>query len=399
VKLAALLALGACTGGGSDGRIAVTLTHRPTTSTVPFIAAYRDGTGPWQEAPPPNGDTYSFTVSSPVWGFAWACSPGNQRWVTTYEYAVSDRTSVNDVLPGGCRDAQPVVHLSGTISNSAAGDSYEVSWGGGIFSATGSMFAIDVVPGTHDLIVAQHAASGTADVPSSMLVQRGLVIAGDTVQTVDFSAAAPAQTAAITGVPSGSFLVFTAVDTAGGTDATLAVYSAPPTSGDYLAVGLPAAQAQAGDVYEQSVGDGNIGTSMYVSAPTAEVFDAPPPMTGAVTTLSTSTPYRILTSTWPAYPETIGYTWIAGANISGTVYQWIANISPGAAGAAPSYTMPDLSALPGWDASAEIPSGDVEIVVSAYRSTVGTNDLPFQRWAPVGTKRTNAHQYVVMTLQ
>src|SRR3954468_5066499 len=60
-------------GGGGDGggegggtASAVTLTNRPTNAAMfTFLVAYQDGSGPWQLAPAPSGDTYTFNVNAP----------------------------------------------------------------------------------------------------------------------------------------------------------------------------------------------------------------------------------------------------------------------------------------------------------------------------------------------
>ena len=56
---------------GSDGNVAqpkpvtLTLTNRPTNAAqYSLFVAYQDGAAPWTLAPPPSGDTYTFTITS-----------------------------------------------------------------------------------------------------------------------------------------------------------------------------------------------------------------------------------------------------------------------------------------------------------------------------------------------
>src|SRR5438270_1016738 len=61
-------------GGGGPASVMVTLTNRPdNAATFSFLTAYQDGSGPWTAAPAPTGDTYTFTINSAAWSFAWTC--------------------------------------------------------------------------------------------------------------------------------------------------------------------------------------------------------------------------------------------------------------------------------------------------------------------------------------
>jgi hypothetical protein len=78
---------------------------------------------------------------------------------------------------------------------------------------------------------------------------------------------------------------------------------------------------------------------------------------------------------------------------------WSATISPGAAGATPTYTMPDLSGLPGWNKALQLVAGmkvNADGVVTAMTSSAGAPDFPPNPPA-AGTKRVFAHSKFTVT--
>src|SRR5437899_6431426 len=90
---------------GGPTTVTVTLTNAPTNAAMyTFIAAYQDGASAWQLAPAPSGDTYTFTINSAAWGFAWTCLVPNFN-VARVElafFATSEKTSLTENVPQGC---------------------------------------------------------------------------------------------------------------------------------------------------------------------------------------------------------------------------------------------------------------------------------------------------------
>ncbi|HEX3758942.1 MAG TPA: hypothetical protein VHW23_09560 [Kofleriaceae bacterium] len=121
-------------------------------------------------------------------------------------------------------------------------------------------------------------------------------------------------------------------------------------------------------------------------------------------TKAATTPYPIFTSTWPAYANAVGYTWtlaqtppVATCGGAACTITWTASLSPGAVGAMPSYTMPDLSQLPGWSTALAFATGTMATgEVTAMTSTAGAMDFPSKPPA-AGTKRVFAHSTFPVT--
>ncbi len=397
--------------------ITITLTDRPATpGTFTFLTAYEDGTGPWQAAPAPSGDAYSFAVTSATWSFAWTCVTADSREVMMYSFAVAERAALTDQIPAACTDRDPTpVQLSGAISNAPGLGTIGVAWDDLSVdaSSTSYTFAPGVLPGTHDL-VAMHrttTATGPSYIVDSAVVQPGVAVAADTTTAIDFASSAATRTAAITGVPS-TALVNTGVLTAGGTFATLSYYTSPPATGGYEAIGLAASQAQSGDLYDtlvdQPIGGGSsVSVESFTSAPTAQAFVAPTPLSGASSSVVATMPYLRVASTWSAYSAAIGYVWavdepltaMACGGSSTCDVAWEGLFSPAAVGAAPRLELPDLSAIPGWDPRLELQHGATAAVfVSGHTSTGGPSDFPFALAPPAGTTRTHAHAGSALSL-
>jgi hypothetical protein len=173
---------------------------------------------------------------------------------------------------------------------------------------------------------------------------------------------------------------------------------------------LASSQVAAGDVYDQRV-TAEMVANQPVTATTATTTPAavsitPPAPLGATKATSAGTmPYPRFTSTWPGYTGAIGYTWsltqappAAGCGgFPACTITWTASVSPGAVGAMPSYTMPDLSGLPGWSKTLQFVTGTMATgAVTAMTSSAGAPDFPPN--PPVaGTRRVFAHSTFTIT--
>lgn len=398
---------------GSGHTISVTLTDRPNSpATFTFLAAYEDGTGPWQLAPAPSGDTYSFSVTSATWSFAWTCLTADSRDVTMYSFAVAERTSLADQVLAGCTDRNPTpIALSGTISNAPAAGTIGVAWGDRSVDASGATytFAPGVPAGTHDLVAAHQVGSASSYVVDSVVVQPGVAVAAGTTKAIDFASAHATQPATITGVPSNA-LVFTGVETAGGTGVTLSYYTSAP-SGGYQAVGLAASQAQAGDLYSELIAEpisgADVAVEAYESAPGPLTYVSPAPLTGASSSVAATAPYPQIETTWTAYPGATGYTWSLGEPLTAVQcggsmpcsVDWGAYLSPGAVGASPRFRMPDLSTLPGWDPRFGLQPGAMgALTLSGSVSSAGPGDFPPALAPAAGTIRKHARSSHAISL-
>ncbi len=416
-------------GGGTDGtnpnatKIMFTLNNVPSdTGAFTLAAAYQDGDGAWKPAPAPSGDTYTFDVSSATWGFAYTCEVSvrvasvttSLRDVVEYHFAVAERTSLTEDILARCTDRISYVELSGNISNRASTGTYRVAYNGNsvfIDKTTGN-YDMLVAPGTHDLLVLHGTDRNTPGdfLADDAIVQRNVAVnAAMTLNVAANSNTAmqtPSLTVAVSGAGTATSETTTNMFTGNGTAVAVAQLTKTPL----MSTALASKQAAAGDVYDQRV-TVNLPSNQAVTATTATTtpasvsITAPTPLGATTTTSAATMPYPRFRSTWPGYAGAVGYTWTlaqtppaAGCGgAANCTITWTASVSPGAAGAMPSYTMPDLSQLPGWSPALQLVAGTMATgEVTAMTSSAGAMDFPPQ--PPVaGTKRVFAHSTFTVT--
>ena len=426
--VAALLAVSACGGTsptsgdgghGSDGPsgsgtpITVTLDAVPgDRSFYSYIAAYQDGDGAWQLAPPPENNVYTFKVNGPTWGFAYTCAvivvtggvATSLRDVVERHFTLSERTTAMISLPPRCTDQGMYVALSGNIANRVTGGGYIVTFNSrSVFADAMGNYTLLVPTGTHDLIAMHGINGGTAGdfIADSAFVQRNVAVNAASTQNINAQQMAGVQSFGVTvnGAASEEDAV-TVLYSAGGTPATLVNLSKAPLKSEALAAG----QAAAGDVYDQKINVAAIAsqpitTTTATATPAAQTFMGGTPLGAASVMSASAMPYPIFKTTWAAYPNAIGYTLslnqtppAAGClGSSACNITWTVVLSPGAVGASPAYTMPDLSMLTGWNKQIQfVPGTIVKGEVTAMTSSAGPMDFPAGQPA-VGTTRLFAH--------
>jgi len=400
---------GADSGTAGGTTINVTLNNRPmNAATFTFLVAYQDGSSPWQLAGAPTNDTYSFHVNSPSWGVVWTCignvgGAAQIRQVTEVHFAVAERTSLTMDVPPRCTDRAPsTVALTGTLANRSGGGLWVVDFGGrtGIVNASTGAYRIEALPGTND-IVARHLANGggtTGDFATvETVVDRAVTVTGATTHDIDASNAVATTSLAVNVIlpQQGRGAASTILYTAGGTTSTL-----DKLSQNFESDVLDPTQRVNGDVYDQQISVTSAGQTAIVTnataTPTDQTFTAPPPLGGAASAVTATTPYPIIHTTWNAYANTIGYAWTATqtpppatcGNTPCTIV-WSAALSPGVTGASPGYTMPDLSALTGWSSGLAFATGtQVAGYAEAGTSSAGASDFPPVTPPAAGTQRT-----------
>jgi hypothetical protein len=410
-------------GGGGDGSrggpatVTVTLVNHPDTpATFSFVAAYQDGGGAWQAAPAPTVDAYTFTINSAAWGFAWTCIPtvagGTKRVVLAY-FSTGEKTALTETVPAECTDRLGTpVRLSGTVTNlplvTQGGMTYVAYFAdrkavvsSGMVPGTGA-FNMEVLPGTHDLVVGAVATTGgtggggSVDIKSAAIV-RGVAVTGTTTApAVDFSTAGNTNaTVTVTADAGATVGAATTLYSAGATNVAFSAANLAPYESD----GLGSAATIAGDVYDQAIAVSENGASAVVESWTtaiqAQTYVAPAALGGATASVPTSAPYPEIETTWNAYSNANGYVWDAqqsGVAVSATAaIEWTAVLGPGYTGASPKFQMPDLSGLTGWKAGWQFEAGtDVAGSVMAQTSSGGLGDFPAAPPAPAGTTRAFA---------
>jgi hypothetical protein len=411
------------TTSGSPTTITLTLTNHPSNAAMfSFVVAYQDGAGAWTVAPPPTGDVYTFTVNAAAYGVAWTCvDAASNRTVDILYFAVAERTSITAVVPFACTDVAPpmAVGLSGTITNGTANTTYHVSFGLRSENpppripnaATSVAYAMETPPSTHDLIAGNDTLAGgvaTTDVLiGTSVIQRALAVTTNTTgHTIDLTGAG-ISTAAVTNVPPNGgntrATVSTELVSKNGT-AFVFVRQAAGAGTTLVTRGLASAAADPADVYNQQVRLDDIGTGSttvsqnWVTTIAPLSYTAPSNLGGAISTVTGTTPYPIIKTTWAVYANAVGYAWSAqqatatgGCVTNANCVTWTAGISPGSVGSSPQFVMPDLSHLTGWDARLQPTTGTaVGGLVTAITSSVGANDFPTFATPPAGTTRTIA---------
>jgi hypothetical protein len=402
--------------------IKVTLNNAPSDGPAfTFVAAYQDGDGAWQPALARTGDAYTFAVNSPTWGFAYTCEVNvrvgtavtDLRDIVEFHFATAERTALTQDILTRCTDRISYVELSGTISNRSNTGTYRVAFNGNsvFIDKTAGTYDMLVQPGTHDLLVLHGTDRNTPGdfLVDGAVVQRNVAITAATVHNAagNTTSSTPSLAVSVSGAgASTSNETTTNLFTANGTVVSLAQLSKTPLA----STGLPNSQAAAGDLYDQHVTveivKNQAVTATSASATAAALTVPAPAALGATTTTSAATmPYPIFTSTWPGYASAIGYTWslaqtppAAGCGTSPVcTITWTASVSPGAAKATPSYTMPDLSQLPGWSTALQFVAGTMATGdVTAMTSSAGAMDFPPGPPA-AGTKRVFAHSTFTAT--
>ena len=406
--------------GNHHGMTTVTVTvHGIPMNAAKFsyLAAYQDGSGPWQLAPAPNGDIYSLPINSPVWGFAWTCigtpmvgtgPQPQQRQVSDLHFSVNERTSYTIDLPPRCTDRDNgAVLLKGSLANAPGGGTYVVRFGDrSVQTNFMNAYSLPVQPGTHDLVVVHGSFQiGNDFIADSAYVQRNLTVGGPTTANVDWDNAADVQTFGAGFTGNAQHYAGTTLYTKGGTTAPLVADSNP----DFEIEGLDPNEQTTGDVYDIVMAASGLGqtvaTSVATDTPIDDTFTAPTPLGGATSTVA-ATPYPIITTTWAAYANAVGYTWTAtqqpsfivcGNNMQCTI-SWEATLSAGVIGAMPSYSMPDLSQLTGWAPALQFVTGTQTAgTVQAMTSSVGAGDFPAATPPALGTARAFARSAYTVT--
>lgn len=388
--------------GGNPTTVTVTLTNHPTDAgTYTFIAAYQDGAAAWQAAPAPAGDTYSFTINSPVWGFAWTCivpntNPAIARVELAY-FTVSEKTSLTETIPNACTDRVTNVGLAGTASNlNNGGNGFRAYFASGsrAVSATTGQFGIETPAGTHDLFVTH--AGGVGGFGPVDATARTSATAPSTTANVDWNTSAATATTAVT-APTGA-LITTTLYSAGGTQVGLGTSGGNGGGGSFVTA-IAAAQAMSGDLYSMAATMRATGSSEIVenwaTTVSAQTFTDPAALGGATSSVPTTMPYPIVMTTWNAYASSIGYTWGAHQGLGSAAglfpLEWTALLGSGYVGTMPRFQMPDLSMLAGWSTSLQFQTGtQVGGTSAALTSSLGASDFPPVNPAAAGTQRVVA---------
>ncbi|HEY0254743.1 MAG TPA: hypothetical protein VGC41_24625 [Kofleriaceae bacterium] len=382
--------------GGAQGETAVKLTmnHRPQNpGQVSYLVAYRDGAGAWKLATAPTGDVYELPIHSSVYSIAWTCigtvaANSAIRQVSILSFAVADRTELAIDVPPRCSDPGGLVTLKGAVANPGVIDTYAVRWGDRQAAVNNGQYSLQVPPGTHDLVLLEASMINVGDPqPSGAFVKRNVQVAGATQVDLDANAVADVQSFGVDNLITGK-----AVTTlyANGTTVPLLTETTP----QFDVASLAANQMAGTDIYDLVL-TGTGGSRSLATTKPADLSWTDVPALGTVTaTVATAQPYPQLASTWPAYPNALGYTWAATQTITSgqgsAQVVWTAQLSASVIGMAGAFTMPDFSQLAGWNPSLQlVPNRPITGGVQAHVSSV-PGDFPPITPPTSGTQRTMA---------
>lgn len=267
-------------------------------------------------------------------------------------------------------DDEPLYTLSGTVAGLGPNDvgSVYAFFDEITVDALNTAYGFELWRDVYDVIATRY--SGNATAPNRIIVQNDVSLETDQTLELDFESPAAftpeTYTATLTDIPeglspSGSVTLasknYTLASLGGVNEGTSFGYAFLPTE----RIGGEA------DIYAYAYGSNDTSTyvsvSRYLLSPGDVTLSLPEPLSGTnVSAVQGPTPYRYPTATWNAYPgEGVSYDLYylqlpnSGPSPGMAVYleqAWLGNA------ATHSYTLPDLSAVPGWNSAWNLKAGE-----------------------------------------
>jgi hypothetical protein len=358
--LAGLLLLTACPTTPSGTKVTVNVTDSQGNPVTGQAAAYQTGAGAWQALAPSASGVYTFTVPSGEtrYGVTINCPTGLQASsmkATTYQATTTEATTLKVSCPlsfsGSAAKVSGSYNLSAVSGNSLRLGS---DTGEQFFSGTSGPYETSSTVGSNrELVAIAQGASG----PVGVKVLRGLNITAPTVVNLTFTAADVFATGVVSdfsaSVPTGFSVNFGSyfLSSSGAYAAFLGSTSA--ASGSYRKV----PSTVPGDlhwVYASADGPsgGEVAHIKVRANPGTEGFALPAPFpSGTTPTLSRlpTFPTTHLVSDPDFRGYAVLYLWEALPGVTGASRAlWNTFLSQGWLGSTSSYTLPDLSGLPGF---------------------------------------------------
>ncbi|MEJ5251035.1 MAG: hypothetical protein HPY54_02775 [Chthonomonadetes bacterium] len=360
------------------------------------FVAFQDGDSAWQAAQG-SGGVYQMNVSDPGgrYGVAIAYTEaghgsGSSSHVQIFHATVEEVAEIR--WDAGDPPATSYVTVSGTVTVPSGNFAMIAMRQAQTSVFGGANYSLSVAPGVHDLAAALFPSFDRIE---RLLLRRGVQVAGDTTIDISFDSAEAFSPASFTagveggaGTFGGVVLSFT---TAGGT--TLPIAQLHETDlGSLQLGGVPASKQQEGDIHSLTVFSyGERRTAIrYFKQPNNLTITLPPPFGDVSVTSAGEAPYLRLTASWQPYQGAQGYfmSFISESVRSRqvTATAWFVSLSSGWMGGGSSYTLPDLSAVPGWNNSwglLLVPRGWVSWEVGALTSNMALSDAINREGRPV----------------
>lgn len=358
--LAGLMVLSACSTTPSGTKVTVNVSDSQGNPVTGQAAAYQTGAGAWQALAPSASGVYTFTVPSGEtrYGVTINCPTGLQASsmkATTYQATTTEATALKVscllAFSGSAAKVSGSYNLSAVTGTSLAlySDTEQKFFSG----TTGTYEISSTVGSNRELVAIAQGASGYVGAK----VLRGLNITAPTVVNITFDAADVFATGVVSdfsaSVPSGFSAGFGSyfLSSSGAYAASLGSTSA--TSGSYNK--LP--NTVPGDLHwvyaSASESGGRQVTHIKVRAnPGTESFALPAPFpSGTTPTLSRlpTFPTTHLVSDPDFRGYAVLYLWEGLPGVTGgNSAIWQTFLSRGWMGSTASYTLPDLTSLPGF---------------------------------------------------
>ncbi len=349
-------------GGSGSNEVVLDLSTCPLR---PTWFAVQNGTGPWSVVTPTN-NVYRFTVSADRGGIAFPLG-------TTFIVQYMSRTELTHADSFFCGTLGQTKVVLGTVAGMGTNDFAQIWLGGGAGNAShpNTTFSItQVKEGSADLTGWRHNSLaeilGTPGNPDRGFIKRDQDIPNNgSVGVIDFEGPdsfTPATAAiTVTGQQSETGLSHTMSYYTGAACHIGALYqSAAPTTTTMTARGFPASLQRASDFHQLTVselaGAGTVPTGYTGSRLIQQSFRvladrtvALPPVLPRPTVTTLAAPYRRLEATFTV-PEPYQRLVSLSYNQTGSARTVAVNATTGwTAGGTFTLTMPDLSALAGWN--------------------------------------------------
>lgn len=349
----------------------------------PLWFAYQDGlSGSWQRVTETSPGVYTFAYGQPQVGITTVTQEGTAISTDIQYYGLSEVTAaaaaecIDNPIPG-------TKTLTGTISGFTSGNEVAtVSMGSALSSAasqTTPNFTITKVPsGLVDLIAVR--ANLVSSSVQRVLLQRGLNPAsGSSLGTLDLAGGtsfAPATgTLTVTAPNDGPLSAQNVFTTTTGSSAS---FGTPPLSSGVAATyqGMPLGQLATGELQEVQVTQ-TVGSTLsrfitrYTREPTSVTLTMPSDPGAPTVTNVTGSPYARATASGalPAAFNTLvtfGYTQAATPSRSWSI---TATSAGRTSTTTYSFTLPDFSAMPGWQNTWALGSGATSVASTFFGQT------------------------------
>ena len=316
---------------------------------LPAWVGFRDGEGAWRRLVAADADgRWTVEVTDPAGRYAFAVVAASGEAVSVYAGTLAEVTRFQSVAFEWPEPAAPLA-VSGAVTGLSAGSSWVVGVGSRVAlpaSAGAALYAVGVrAPGTYDVLASRADASGAK---TGLWVRRDLAIAGNLEQAVSFDDPQYGLAGEVAKVPvTGGTL----------TEGRVSLFTTSMAPVGWL---VPAASSASGapELRYLAVPQGRSRGSDVLCAsgqiPGVELARCAAPGGDLTLDFSGLGPFDSgtlagRTFTWAAQPSARAYN--ASLTATGAM-AYYAMVTAGYAGASPSFTIPELSAVdggnPGW---------------------------------------------------